>query len=111
MGNFIAGLSWLMLSRPENASQAAEYPTRNVCRLIPSARLNVDLNAWNDSAGWKAITTVMTTMFTISAAAAMTIDSQALSRMPMMLTSASSRSVAIAIVITLCSKNGTTVPR
>ncbi len=28
-GNFMVGLNWLMLSRPENASQAEENPTSN----------------------------------------------------------------------------------
>ena len=42
-GSRIAGLSWLMLSRPENASHAPAKPTRNVVGVnVDAERQMVD---------------------------------------------------------------------
>ena len=111
MGSFIAGLSWLMLSRPENASQAPEKPTRKVERSRSFARARFCCRAGKWKSGALNSVTTTTIRLTTMAAAAMTKDSAALSRMPMKLTTANNSNAATDHSTMLCSTAGTIVPR
>ena len=88
IGLRIAGLSWLILSSPENASHAPENPTKNVRHDRLSAWRKCRVRASHSGGPSEISVTPMTTISTTSAAAAMTSDRIALSRIPIILTAA-----------------------
>jgi hypothetical protein len=113
IGNFIAGDSWLMLSRPENASHAPEKPTRKVdsSRSFASARFSRRRGQWKSPSGAMTSATTTTTRFTTKAAPAMSNDNAALSRIPTKLTAASRNNARTANGTMWCSTTGAMVPR
>ena len=113
IGSFIAGDSWLMLSRPEKANQAPEKPTRKVdsSRSFASARFSCRRGQWKSPSGAMTSATTTTTRLTTNAAPAMSSDNAALSRMPMKFTTANKHRASTANGTMWCSTTGAIVPR
>ena len=93
----MVGVSWLMLSSPENASHAAENPTSSAELEMPSPLLHLLSTVDHCAPCVVKIATTLTTRLTTNDAMAMTSATIALSRMPMMLISRARRARAPAM--------------